>query len=377
MSGIPVGRILGFEIRIHATWVLILAMLGIVVAGRLEESAPGMPVALRFAVATLAAIVFLVSVLGHELAHGIVARRRGLEPGPITVYFFGGSASYDVEWKRPADEAAVASAGPIVSLAIGFALLATGYLIDTLGGAVVGPFGFAIVLVGAMNLALGGINLVPAFPLDAGRVLHAFVWRRTGDERRGARATALFGKGLGWVLVAAGLGLSLVSTVEGVMVALTGWLLTATARSIDRRLVVEDLLSGVRVGEVMERDAMSIPPQLTLDTFAEQVLDMGSGAAVPVVRDDDVVGVISGSQLRRLRRQAWPTTRAEQLMLGGAELTLLAPDDGLWSAIQRIRRTGAEGLPVVDASGLLGVLTVRSIVAAIQARAQRRGVSVP
>jgi CBS domain-containing protein len=122
---------------------------------------------------------------------------------------------------------------------------------------------------------------------------------------------------------------------------------------------------------------MSIPSQLTLDTFGDRILELGSGAAVPVLRDEDVVGVISSSQLRRLRRQAWPTTRAEQLMLGGAALTLLRPDDGLWSAIQRIRRAGADGLPVVDASGLLGVLTVRSIVATIQARAKRQGVSVP
>jgi len=334
-----------------------------------------MPV--RLVAATLAAVVFLASVLAHELAHGVVARRRGLKPGPITVYFFGGSASYDVEWKRPEDEAAVASAGPIVSLVIGFTLATAGYLVDAFGGELLGPFGIVVFLVGAMNLALGGLNLVPAFPLDAGRVLHAFVWRRTGDERRGARATARFGKGLGWLLVGSGLVLSLASTIEGVMVALTGWLLTATARSIDRRLVVEDLLSGVRVSEVMERDAMAIPSQLTLDTFADRILDMGNGAAVPVTRNDDVVGVISSSQLRRLRRQAWPTTRAEQLMLGGAELAVLSPDDGLWSAIQRIRRAGSDGLPVVDASGLLGVLTVRSIVATIQSRAQRQGVSVP
>ena len=118
----------------------------------------------------------------------------------------------------------------------------------------------------------------------------------------------------------------------------------------------------------MERDLPAVSPQLTLDTFAAQYLAGGEGTSLPVMRDERLLGLIGISQLRRIRKGKWPTTRAADVMVSPPTLPTLAPDDELWSALERLRRTGLDGLPVVRGSELLGVLTRRGIVAVIQAR---------
>jgi CBS domain-containing protein len=203
------------------------------------------------------------------------------------------------------------------------------------------------------------------------------VWARTGDERRGAKAASLSGKFAGWVLIGAGLILIVMGRqTDGLMLGLSGWALGAASRGINRRLAVQELLKDVRVADVMERDVDTVPPNLTVDTFAERLLDGVGGLAVPVLRDDELIGLIGSSQLKRLGRRSWPTTRAEDLMVAPPELPLCGPDDTLWSALDRLRRTNLDGLPVVEGVRLLGVVTRRAIVTTIQSRAQTEGVSL-
>jgi CBS domain-containing protein len=165
-------------------------------------------------------------------------------------------------------------------------------------------------------------------------------------------------------------------TIDGLMLALSGWFLGSTSRGIDRRLVVQDLLLGVKVEDAMEREVASVAPNLTVDTFGDRLLESGDGSAMPVLADEEIVGLIGATQLRRLRRGAWSTTRAEDLMVSPPRLTFLEARDTLWSALDRLRRTGLDGLPVVDAGALLGIVTRQSIAETIQNRAKLRGVTI-
>jgi Zn-dependent protease len=377
MNGIPVARVLGFEIRIHPSWVVIAAVVTILVVGQIEASVPGMPAPARWALGAAVAGAFLLSVLAHELGHGIAGRRRGMEVGPITLYFFGGSASLQLEADRPRDEIEIALAGPAVSLALGSALglvgiVGSGSNVPLLEG--VG--GLALVLA-ALNLVLGGANLVPAYPLDGGRVVRAAVWATTGDERRGATAAAITGRIVAWSLMLFGVLVAIAGDLlDGLMVGLSGWFLGNASRGIQRRLVVQDLLKDVRVSDVMDRTVSSIPPNLTVDTFADRLLETDEPTALPVVADREIVGIVGAAQVRRLGRRSWPTTRAEDVMLTPPKLPLLAAGDTLWSALDGLRRTGLESLPVVEGAGLLGLVTRRAVLATINERAGLRGVSL-
>jgi CBS domain-containing protein len=182
---------------------------------------------------------------------------------------------------------------------------------------------------------------------------------------------------VGWILVAAGLAVILLGdTMNGLMLGLSGWLLGSASRAITRRIAVQELIEGISVSDVVDRGVSGVPPQLTVDTFADRLMQGGDGSALPVVRDDEVLGVIGSGQLKRLRRGSWPTTRAEDVMVGPPSMSTLSPSDSLWSALDRLRRTGLDGLPVMGADGFVGLVTRRLIATAIQDRAKLRGVTI-
>ena len=381
-NGVPIARIFGLEVRVHISWIVILAIVTLGVGAQFELLHPGWPSDVRWAAASAIALLFFLSVVVHEVAHGAVARRCGLDGGVVTLLFFGGTTSLGQEPERPSDEAAIAGAGPAASLGLAVVAIA---LWQVLGrtGASSDEAAFATIVaesalvLAVLNLLLAGVNLVPVFPLDGGRILRAALWRVTGNERRATRIVAFVGRMFGLVLVGSGLVLATMGDIgNGVMLLLTGWFLTGAARALQRRVVLEDLLSGVRVDSVMDTDLPVVAPQLTLDTFAAQYLGAGDATSLAVVRDASLLGVIGASQLRRVPRTSWSTTRAGDVMVTPPALPTLAPEDELLRAVERLRRTGLDGLPVMRGTELLGVLTRRGVVQAIQSRMRGAGMGI-
>jgi Zn-dependent protease/predicted transcriptional regulator len=368
-GGIPIARIFDIEIRIHLSWVVILAVITVGVGTELIGSEPGWSDVLRWAVGGTVALLFLVSVLAHELAHGLVARRRGMGGGTVTLLFFGGATTQGSEPAKPSDEATVAAAGPIASGLVTAAFLGASFVGLAIPGSVGEAVGQVSIVLAVLNALLALLNMVPVYPLDGGRVLHAILWQTTGTDARASHGVAIVSRGIGWLLIAAGLAVMLVGdSLDGVMLTICGWFLGGTARSVERRVTLENMLRGLSVESVMERDLPAVSPQLTLDTFAAQYLASGEGTSLPVMRDEKLLGLIGVSQLRRIRQSSWPTMRAADVMVSPPTLPTLAPDDELWGALERLRRTGLDGLPVLRGTELLGVLTRRGVVQAIQSR---------
>ena len=230
-------------------------------------------------------------------------------------------------------------------------------------------------MAGSLNLLLGAINLVPAFPLDGGRVVRGLAWMVTGDPRRATRVAARSGRIVGTILVGVGmLVIVTADTIDGLMVGLCGWFLTTAARQVDRRAVVDELLDGLVVDEVMDRDVLGLAPGLTVDTFAGQMLDGSASSSLPVFRDREFIGVVGAGQLRRLRRASWSKHRAEDVMIAAAELPAVRADTPLRTVFDDLRRTGLDGIPVTGSDGLAGIITRRAVLETLHARAVLRGV---
>ncbi len=370
MTGWPVARIAGIEIRLHLTWIPVLVFLTAAVAMDVAGSTDALADPDVWVVGLASALGFLGSVLAHELAHALMGRRRGVEVSSITLFFFGGSASIELESGDPHAERAIAVAGPAVSGLLGAGLVGLAWLLPGDDNEVAAVVRAVALVLGVLNLLLAGLNAIPAFPLDGGRVLRATVWARTGNERSGTRAAALVGRYAGWALSILGLVIALLGPgLDGVMLILSGWFLGNASRAVERRLAVEDLLRGMRVEEAMERDTPTVAPQLTVDTFGDEFKRDG-GVSVAVVADNRLLGLIGISQLRRLGRRAWTTTRAGDLMVTPPVLPTLTPDEALWPAVEALRRSGLDGLPVVRDADLLGVLTRRAVLATIASRAK-------
>jgi Zn-dependent protease/CBS domain-containing protein len=373
MNGVPVARLFGFEVRLHLSWLFIVAIVTVTVAERLSAFQPDISAPLSWAIGLLGSLGFMLTVVAHELAHAIVARRDGTEGDVIVVHFIGSPAAVDVIASSPRMEALVAIAGPIASAVIGAALFVIGYAMLVLGPAWA-PVADLFAIVGALDLILAGVSVVPAFPLDGGRLVRAAAWSRSGSSRAGTRIAGTVGRWTGRAFLVIGLALILrEDIVDGIMIGLVGWFLMASSRSVDRWVVLDDLIQGLRVGEAMEPELQTVTPQLTLDTFASSILDRTAGPALPVIRDDTVVGMVGATQVRAVPQRSWPTTRVEDVMVGGTAMPVASPDDSVTDALERLRISHLDGMPVLDGTVLRGVLTTRSIAASLHARAEMKG----
>lgn len=378
MIGVPVARVLGIEIRVQLGWVFVLALIGVLAVDEIQAVATDIEPALAWVLGGVVAAGFFLSSAIHDLVHAVVARRRGIAVPAIAVSFFGGATPLDPTAPSARDDLAIALAGPLASLGVAGACAILGA-----GAAAVGGDGRLVATILAallvLNLLLGGVNLVPAYPLDGGRVIRALAWARSGSERTGWRTAATSGRVSG--LVAVGLGFVLIAlggTWNGAMLALAGWFLILSARTIGDRVRVDELIGGLTVGDAMEPATVTVHRSLTLDTFAGQLLDGTSPmVAVPVVEGDVVVGLVGIRQVRGMRQDRWPTTRVEDVMVQPPRLVLLKPEDELATSVAAIGRAVVDGLPVVDSGGrLVGLLTrtgLRSVVAGRLGRAETPG----
>jgi Zn-dependent protease/CBS domain-containing protein len=361
MIGVPVARIFGIEVRVQLGWILILALIAALAVSEIESMLPALGTVATWGVGAVVAGGFFLSSAAHDLAHALVARRRGVPVPSIAVSFFGGVTAYDPSAENANDDLAIAASGPLMSLGIAGATGLVAAAAASQEALQVIAVVFAAMLV--LNLIIGGINLVPAYPLDGGRIVRAIAWRRSGNERSGWRAASQTGQLSGFVAIGAGVLLVLSGNVtNGAMVALSGWFLILSARTIRDRLRVEDLIGGLSVADAMDPPGATVHSGLTIDTFAGQLLDGESGvAAVPVTDGDEVVGVVGVRQVRRLRRDRWPTSRVEDVMVKPPRLTFLSPNEDLATAAGTLTKSGADGLPVMVDGRLEGMLTRRSI----------------
>ena len=362
MIGVPVARIFGIEIRVQVAWILPLALVSALAVDEIQTTQPNLEPLTAWGLGLLVAAAFFVSSVIHDLVHAVVARQRGVPVQAIAVSFFGGSTPLDPTAPNAADDLAIAASAPLASLAIAGA---SGVL-ALLTGALSGDLGFLAVPLTAMlvlNALLGGINLVPAYPLDGGRIIRALAWRRTGSEQKGWRAAAMSGRVSGVLAVAIGVLVLLAgSTTNGAMIALSGWFLILSARTIRDRVRVEELIGDAFVRDAMQPASVTVHANLTLDTFAAQLLDGESGTtAVPVTDGDDVVGVIGIRQVNRIRRDRWPQTRVADAMVTPPRMVLLKPEDPLPGAVAELQRANLDGLPVLEDGKLSGLMTRVSV----------------
>ncbi|HEX5451615.1 MAG TPA: site-2 protease family protein [Candidatus Limnocylindrales bacterium] len=373
---VGLGRILGIEVRLHPSWFIIFALvviqLGVVPGAEDVLSGPA-----QWVLAIAVGLLFFGSVVVHELAHALVARRFGLGVDRITLFIFGGAANLEQESPTARIEALVAVAGPAANLVLA-ALFGLPWLVlrdaPDPAGQLAGAVGFYLA---ASNLLLGLFNLVPGFPMDGGRLLRAAVWAVNRDFVRATRVAALVGRGFAWLLIGVGFLIAIqADVVVGVWLAFIGWFLNQAAETGSKRVEVERAAEGVAVGDVMDRSWPTVPAGLTLDTFVDQVaLAQGPGFYV-VTQGDELVGTLDVSQVHRVPRGQWAERRIGDVMSRGDQIVTVLAGDSLWNALLRFEESGHAGIAVVDPLSprrLVGVLTRDGVFRALRARSALLG----
>jgi len=305
-----VGRIAGVAIRIDASWTIIFALVTWSLYKWLGDLYPRLGTGPALALAAAASLLFFGSVLTHEMAHAVVARRRGIPVHGITLFLFGGATHAAVEAKGPGAEFTVAAVGPLTSLGLGAAFGLGGMFGDgILPEEVAGTLGY----LGIVNVSLAVFNLIPGFPLDGGRVLRSIVWRATGSIDRATRVAAIAGQTVGYLLMAA--GLLFVATglrTTGIWFAAIGWFLAQAARTSYAQQQLQSRLGSATAAEVMSSaedlvagDSDLVVPRDAPMTEVLGKLETGKTRRVLVAaQGDEIVGLIGPADVARwLRRE--------------------------------------------------------------------------
>jgi Zn-dependent protease/CBS domain-containing protein len=374
LSGFPMGRLFGIEVRVHSSLILIFGLIVLELgAAGLPDAHPSWPTWAVWAFAVAAALGFFLSVLVHELGHATVARRCGVEITEIVLFLFGGVAAARNEPRSPKIELLMALVGPFISLAIGLGCTALGTALagDALAAAeltgdlgAVGAGGTLLLWLGPVNILLAAFNLLPGFPLDGGRVLRAAFWGITGSIERATRWAAIAGRVVAWAIIAVGVSMifGLIwpvlggGLVGGVWLLLVGWFLYGAAQASQLQASIREVLEGVRVREVMHTELTTFGPDATVEEVAERFLTSADQRAFPVIVDEHMVGLVCLEDLRRAPRERWEATAVASVMTPLESLGLVGPDADASEAARELKRRDVDQIPVVDGDRLHGLV---------------------
>jgi Zn-dependent protease/CBS domain-containing protein len=368
------------EVRLDWSLLIVFTLIALALAGGLlPRWHPDWGQAKVLATAIAAAVLFLASILLHELAHAVVGRRLGVEIRRITLFVFGGMAHIEAEPRTWQAELGMAIAGPLASLGLGLLFL---ILAQVIAGPIaldpedparslaqVGPVATLLLWLGPVNIILGLFNLVPGFPLDGGRVLRAVLWGLTGDLTRSTLLAATVGQAFSWVLIGLGFAMMLGLRVPifgsgalgGLWLALIGWFLGNAARQSWQGRLIEDRLGSLPVSRVMHHDYREVESDLSVLELVDQGFLALSYRAYPVVAQGELRGLVSLEDVRRIGRDQWAATRVADIMTPLDRLYAVGPTDSASRALKLLAEQGVNQLPVVDRGRILGLVTREDI----------------
>jgi Zn-dependent protease/CBS domain-containing protein len=360
------GRISGIRIGVNWSVLLIVALLAYGLSvGQFPAAAPRRPEAEYVAAAVITAVAYLASLLAHELAHSLVARRNRLEVEDITLWLLGGVSRLQGEIPDPGAEIRVAGVGPLVSLVLGAAFLVLAWVVHALG--VQGVVVAALAWLGAINVLLAVFNVIPAAPLDGGRLLRAVLWQITKDRFKSEAWSARAGQVFGWALVVVAAYLVLARReYNWIWFALLGWFLISAATAENQQAVLQSRLRTVAVRQIMTASPVTVPASATVAQFLGDYLPRHRHSAFPVVADGQTVGLVTLHRVNRVPAGERGQTTLRDVACPLSEVARATPDEPVANVLPRLNAC-SEGRALVFADGqLAGIVSPSDMSRALQ-----------
>jgi Zn-dependent protease/CBS domain-containing protein len=355
-------RLLGIPISLDASWLIILVLIVWSLVILFRAVVPGLPPVEYWTMGAIAALSFFACILLHELGHAVVARARGMPIRGITLFLFGGVAEMEGEPPSAGSEFLMAVAGPAVS-----ALLIGLFWGLSWVGAVSGwPVQVVVVLLylAWINTAVLIFNLIPAFPLDGGRVLRSILWGVLGDLRRATKWASLMGQGFAVFLIIFGvMQFVMDNVIGGLWLGLIGLFLKQAAESGYRQVLIREALQGEPVRLFMTREPVSVPPSIDLKRWVEDYVYPQHRKFFPVMSDGRLEGVIETQALAKYPRQEWDRHTVAEVMQRDVNAVRIAPETDALKALGQMQRTGSSRLLVTEGERLVGIVSLKDLLA--------------
>ena len=370
-SGFRIGSILGIPIYLHASWLLIFALITYSLAMQFTQGHPQWSATQHWTVGILTSLLFFASILFHELSHSVVAMHYKIRVVSITLFIFGGVARIGREPSKAIQEFNIAIAGPLSSYflcALFFSLTLLFPYSDTLGA--LGQW------LAQINFAVATFNLLPGFPLDGGRIFRAAVWGATKDFARATRIASTSGQlvAYGMILLGAWYAAAKGQWQSGLWLACIGFYLQSAARDSIAQLAIRETLVGLRASDVMNNEVPTINRNTSLEEYSSEVLRTGRRCHL-VVTEDRLVGMMNVQALNSVSRDEWGSNSVQAVMIPRERISWAAPEEPLLRLLERLLAADINQMPVVSVSGeddaqVIGMVTRDSILRVMQTRAE-------
>jgi len=358
IAGIRVAHVFGFDVHLDLSWfVIFLLVLWTFTQWVFPARHPGLGDGVYIAMAIAGTLMFFGSVLLHELAHAAMARARGISVEGITLFIFGGMARIRSDAESPKDEFLITIVGPLSSGLIGLILLAFASLGAKIGLPV--PVTGVAAYLALLNFLLAAFNLIPAFPLDGGRVFRSAVWHVTKDIRKATRWASYSGRIFGLLLVGWGvIWLFRGNLVGGMWLIFIGWFLSQAAETSYRQLLLRRILEGVQAWEAMTRTPETVSPDTPLRDLVDDYFLKRRYNAFPVEDGEGrLLGLITLAQVKEIDRDLWPTTTVESVMMQLCDAVTVRSRDTLADVLTKLQKAKVGRALVVDNGRLEGVIS--------------------
>jgi Zn-dependent protease/CBS domain-containing protein len=354
-------QLLGFKVKIDVSWVFLALLIAWSLAqGLFPALYEGLPAVVYWWMGVASVIGLLFSLVFHELSHSLVARQYGLPIRGITLFLFGGVAEMEEEPVSPKAEFLMAIAGPIASIVLSlvfYGLVAAGRALD-----VSEPVIAVARYLAFLNVMLAGFNVVPAFPLDGGRVLRAALWHWKGNLRQATRIASRIGVGFGSVLIVLGILHALTGNlVGGIWWFLIGLFLRGAATGSYYQLMARRALEGEPVRRFMSARPITVSPETTVRELVEDYVYKHYFDLFPVTTDSQLRGCVSTRQVKEVPREQWESVTVGQIASACTPDNTVAADEDAAKALSRMQRSGNSRLMVIEDGRLVGIIALKDM----------------
>jgi len=367
---VRVFKIGGIEVNFHYSWFVIFALITWSLAvNYLPGQYPEQTSLFYWVVGVTSAASLFLSVLIHEVSHSLVARRGSVGVRRITLHFFGGVAEIEEEARTPEMEFKMAAAGPFSSLALAVILIVTwrfSLAIDlTLG------IRATLRYASYINFMLAAFNMIPAFPMDGGRILRAFLWKRSGNIISSTKNATRVSQAFSFLLIFLGISnIMLGSMFNGLWIFLIGLFIKRSAEANLDATLISEALEGVRVKDIMTPEIHSVTPETSIQRLVDGYLMRYKHGGFPVVSGSRLLGMVTNQDVRRIRIEQWDEVTVEDIMKPMDKLVTIKPENKVSDALLLMSKWDVGRLPVMENTNLVGIITRSDINKAIQIRMQ-------
>ena len=365
---VRIGKVMGIPVRIHYTLWFVFALIAWSLAeGYMPHQYPGLSTLTYWIIGIASAIILFASILVHELSHSYVAKKNGLPIARITLFFFGGVSEMTEEPQDPALEVRMAAAGPLMSFLIAFVLGAAWYV----GGVVKAPIPIIATLgyAALINGILGVFNLLPAFPLDGGRVLRGSIWKRSNNLVSSTKTATKVSERLSLLMMFAGFVLIVFGDfIDGIWIVVLAWFIKSGAETSLKQTLVGEALTGVSVSDIMTKNVLAVPPDITVHQLVSDYFLVHHHGGYPVVKNGQVLGLITLQCVRNVPKENRDYTTVQQAMIPCERAVVVKPSTNALDAMQSMNRNKVGRVLVVDEGRLMGIVTREDVIKTIQTR---------